>query len=74
MSALADSVLSHLEQRALLQDVRLDHVDEFIAGELGVPVSGLYAYLLLCFAAERFAYVHDQRDPHDCSDASEDAS
>ena len=55
MSALADQILTHLEQRALDEDVRLDHIDEFIAAELGVPVAGLYAYLLLCFAAERYA-------------------
>ena len=61
MSALADQVLTELEQRALDEDVRLDHVDEFIAAELGVPLSGLYAYLLLCFAAERFALNHDDR-------------
>jgi len=61
MSALADQILTHLEQRALDEDVRLDHIDEFIAAELGVPVAGLYAYLLVCFAAERYALDrHDE--------------
>ncbi len=55
MSALADQILAHLEQRAFDEGVRLDQIDEFVATELGVPVAGLYAYLLLCFAAERYA-------------------
>jgi hypothetical protein len=55
MSALADQILAHLEQRAFDEDVRLDQIDEFVAAELRVPVAGLYAYLLLCFAAERYA-------------------
>jgi len=60
MSAVADQILNHLEQRALDEDVRLDQIDEFIATELRVPIAGLYAYLLLCFAAERYAF--DRRD------------
>ncbi|CAN5319901.1 hypothetical protein BH20ACT8_BH20ACT8_02060 [soil metagenome] len=55
MSALADQILNHLEQRALDEDVRLDQIDEFIAAELQVPVAGLYAYLPVCFAAKRYA-------------------
>ena len=61
MSALADQILTHLQQRAFDEDVRLDRIDEFIATELHVPVAGLYAYLLMCFAAER--YVLDGHDP-----------
>ncbi len=61
MSALADQILTHLEHRAFNEAVRLDRVDEFIASELRVPIAGLYAYLLLCFAAER--YVLDGHDP-----------
>ncbi len=38
----------------------LDQIDEFLATELRVPIAGLYAYLLLCFAAERYAF--DRRD------------
>jgi hypothetical protein len=56
MSALADQILTHLQQRAFEGDVRLDRVDEFIASELRVPVAGLYAYLLFCFAAERYVF------------------
>ena len=55
MSALADQVLTHLGQRAVDQDVRLDEIDDIIAAELRVPVAGLHAHLLLCFAAERYA-------------------
>jgi hypothetical protein len=61
MSALADQILTHLEQRACTADVRLDQLDEFVAAELRVPVAGLYAYLLVCFAAERYALDrHDE--------------
>ncbi len=55
MSAVADEILTRLEQRAVDEGVRLDEIDEFIAAELRVPVVGLYAYLLVCFAAERYA-------------------
>ena len=61
MSALADQVLTFLERRAFDDDVRLDQVDEFIAAELEVPINGLYAYMLLCFAAERYALNHPQK-------------
>ncbi len=60
MSALADQVLTRLEQRAVDERVRLDEIDDFIAAELRVPVQGLYAYLLVCFAAER--YTLDRHD------------
>lgn len=40
MSALADQILTHLEQCAFDEDVRLDQIDEFIAAELGMPVAG----------------------------------
>jgi len=64
MSALADQILTHLQQRAFEGDVRLDRVDEFIASELRVPVAGLYAHLLLCFAAERYVFDgHDMVSP-----------
>ncbi len=60
MSAVADQILTRLEQRAADEGVRLDEIDEFIAAELRVPVVGLYAYLLVCFAAER--YTLDRHD------------
>ena len=56
MSAVADQILTRLEQRAVDDGVPLDGIDAFIAAQLRVPVSGLYAYLLLCFAAERYAH------------------
>ena len=64
MSALTDQILTHLELRALDEEVRIDCVDEFIAAELGVPVAGLYAYLLLCFAAERYAIEASEAATH----------
>ena len=56
MSAVADQILTRLEQRAADEGVRLDEIDEFIATELRVPVVALYAYLLVCFSAERYAW------------------
>lgn len=60
MSAHTEQILNQLEQRAVAADMPLDRIDAFIADQLGVPVTALYAYLQVWFAAERFTL--DERD------------
>ena len=70
MSAIADQILTHLEQRAFNEDVRLDRVDEFIASELRVPVGGLYAHLLSDAPAAQRERV--RRRSHQASEAKQE--
>ena len=61
MSATADHVLSDLEQRALSDGIKLEDLDTWIAGALGVPVTCLHAYLHVTHAAERWQHCQSHR-------------